>query len=178
MKDLILFCIIAAVCVSGYFLMKKLDLFLDNNCRRLSESHEASALRIAFEIPAWAGSVSELLDGFSKENPDCKLYLFFGSAEEIKRKLAENELDFGFITAFSDGIVDDKYACVSIPISQNTMTAGTAGLPVISLGSREMITSAIWKDDNSSFYGKVFAAQLSRYSPAGQLDKVENSVQL
>lgn len=97
----------AALIVFGYFLMKRLDYFLEENKRRISADiggKPSDELRIAFENPAVASSVSEGLEALSKKYPDCKLYFFTGTAEQIHNALKTNCLDIGLVlSATEDG---------------------------------------------------------------------------
>ena len=94
MREFLLACAVAAVFGFCYFLMKKLDLFLKENCQR---TPEASVLRIAFETPAEAVLAADFLEQLSVEHPGCGLCIFYASADEIRRMLEEREIDFGFL---------------------------------------------------------------------------------
>lgn len=64
MKDTILICAVAAVFLFGYFLMDKVDRFLENNHGPASERPADPTHYIAFK------------------NPNCELHLFSGSADD------------------------------------------------------------------------------------------------
>ena len=64
MKSAITLCALAAFFVLGYYLMKRLDAFLESN-RQASENPQ-KALRIAFENPALAGGAEDIIREFSK----------------------------------------------------------------------------------------------------------------
>ncbi len=161
MKDLILICAVVAVFVFGYFIMKKLDDFLDNNRRQISEDIGTHSLRIAFEMPALIASVADLLDRFSRENQNCELFLFYGSADEIEKRLSENKLDFGFVAANSVCTYEKKFDSIVLPLRQSAIHSKTVGLPVMLIGASKITTKIIWKENSVNPYGKLFAELLN-----------------
>lgn len=161
MKDLFLICAVAAVFVFGYFIMKKLDDFLDNNRRQISEDIGTHSLRIAFEMPALIASVADLLDRFSRKNQNCELCLFYGSANEIEKRLSENKLDFGFVAADSVCTSGEEIDSIVLPLRQSVIHSETVGLPVMPIGASEITTKIIWKENNVNPYGKLFAELLN-----------------
>mgnify|MGYP001264683883 FL=1 len=68
MKDFVLLIVVLAAFIYGYFLMGKLDKFLEEN---ESQKHiSGSKLRIGFETPALIDSIADLLEQFSSEYPN------------------------------------------------------------------------------------------------------------
>ena len=168
MKEALFICAVAATFVFGYFLMKKLDVFLESNRRQVSDSSDRPLLRLAFEDLLIVESVSSLLESFSKKNPDCKLHLFSGSAEEIMEKLTANELDFGFFITESICASDKECASVFIPLKQSSLISEAVGLPVEPLETEEAMVKIIWRAKGCSGDGKRFAEQISRFSQKEQ----------
>ena len=156
MKDLILICAVAAVLVFGYFIVKKVYIFLENSRKQTSEISKRSSLRIAFETPAGIESASELMKKFSNQYPDCEFYLFCGSAQEIVNKMKANEIDFGFITENSICAFDKEYVSILIPLRQNAITMESIGLSVTSLENSEIMARVIWNEKNGTHYQKRF----------------------
>lgn len=76
MKDTILICVVTAAFILGYFLMDKVDKFIEINHRPVSELSEEPARYIAFEAPEQTASVSNLPEDFSKGKENCELHLF------------------------------------------------------------------------------------------------------
>ena len=58
----------------GFYTMDKVDHFLNDNYSRLEVMEQTSALRIAMEDSSIAASLSDLLEEFSKRNPDCDIF--------------------------------------------------------------------------------------------------------
>ena len=162
MRGFVLICAVAAVFIFGYFIMKKLDDFLDNNRRQISEDIGTHSLRIAFEMPVLIASVADLMDRFSKENQNCDLYLFYGSADEIEKRLTENKLDFGFVAADSICTSEKEFASIILPLKQSVIHSETVDLPVRPIEASEIATRIIWKENRVNRYGKHFAELLNR----------------
>ena len=95
MKDFVLLIVVLAAFIYGYFLMGKLDKFLEEN--ESQKLISGSKLRIGFETPALIDSIADLLEQFSSEYPNYELNLFYGSVSEIINGIGNNKLDFGFI---------------------------------------------------------------------------------
>lgn len=161
MREAILVCAVAAVLILGYFMIKKRKLFPEGNHSSAAEPFEMSVLRIAFEVPTLIPSVSEILEQFSKKNPDCELYLFFGPAEEILKKLEEKELDFGFVITGSASDLDGECRSVIAFFNQSPFMSEAVELPVIPLGTEKVMTHIIWKTDDHNDNKTQFAEQLS-----------------
>ena len=77
----------------GFYIMDKVDHFLNDNYSRLEVMEHTSALRIAMEDSSIAGSLSDLLEEFSKTNPDCDIYFMTGNIHEIQDVGLSNILD-------------------------------------------------------------------------------------
>lgn len=86
-------------CLPLVFISCKVDHFLNDNYSRLEVMEHTSALRIAMEDSSIAGSLSDLLEEFSKTNPDCDIYFMTGNIHEIQEGLTENNFDLGFVAA-------------------------------------------------------------------------------
>lgn len=97
MKDIFLFCAVIAFLALGFFIMKKLDGFMENNRRRTDEDASANRLVLAFDNPMILDSLSPLFEAFSKASPDCPIHFLFGKTAEIYDALDKSRIDFGFI---------------------------------------------------------------------------------
>ena len=113
MKELFVVCAVFFIIVSGYFMMKKLDIFLEDNRRLIDSEIAENSLFIAFDNPMILDCVMPLFEKFSKANPNCQLHFLSGNTEDIYDKLNKNRIDFGFIenTASAN---DDTYNCIII----------------------------------------------------------------
>ena len=151
MKDFVLLIVVLAAFIYGYFLMGKLDKFLEEN---ESQKHiSGSKLRIGFETPALIDSIADLLEQFSSEYPNYELNLFYGSVSEIINGLENNKLDFGFIIENSNDILKDEYCSLSFQIKQSVITPGSIDNAVHPINTIEKPARVIWQNDINCMKG-------------------------
>ena len=172
MKDAILMGTVATIMLAGYFLIKRLDAFLESSREQFSTVCKRSGLRIAFEGSDVLEAASELMERFSNENPSCGLRLFVGFAHEIREKLAKNELDFAVVAVDSDFTSDSGYASAAISLSRSLAVSKDFQLPVMPLVPGESITvNIVWKKTACGREQKRFIEQIgraARHKPAAQ----------
>lgn len=99
MQDILLIVAVAAVFAFGWYLMGKLDAFLDSN--RQDEAALLSAsennLRIGFFDPLVADSLSSALEKYSRICPSASVSLFSGTEAELMREFCSHKLDMIFL---------------------------------------------------------------------------------
>lgn len=141
MQDVILLVSTSAIFIFGYFLMNKLDVFLEDNWNRQETAltYGENSLRIGFSNPLMAGGLADAFETYGKQHPDVSIHIFSGEESELCRELETHKLDIIFLpenTAVSEKIhynarivilrctpVVMKYAGLSIePIAQNHIT--------------------------------------------------------
>ena len=161
MKDFALLIVVLVVFIYGYFLMEKLDRFLEEN--QSQKLISGSKLRIGFETPVIIDSIADLLEQFSSEYPDYELNLFYGSASEIINGLGNNKLDFGFIIESHNDILKDEYCSLSLQIKQSVITPGSIDIAVHPINTIEKPARVIWQNDINCMKG-VFVEKLHDFS--------------
>lgn len=144
MKELLLVCAAAVIFVFGYFIMKKLDDFLADNCRLIDSENAENGLFIAFDNPMILNSLMPLFETFSKANPGCQLHFLFGTTEDIYDKLNKNRIDFGFM---ENAVPANDDACRVSVISakQDSLFCDKIGFTIEPLNLSEIQTVVIWK---------------------------------
>ena len=145
MKDFALLIVVLVVFIYGYFLMEKLDRFLEGN--QSQKLISGSKLRIGFETPVIIDSIADLLEQFSSEYPNYELNLFYGSVSEIINGLENNKLDFGFIIESSNDILKDEYCSLSLQIKQSVINPDSADIAVHPINTIEKPARVIWQND-------------------------------
>ncbi|MGN0384537.1 MAG: hypothetical protein ACI4EX_01495 [Lachnospiraceae bacterium] len=74
MREIILICVVVVFLVSGYFVMKKIDVFLDNNRRLMAGKGTENGLFLAFENPMIIEDLNPLLESaFTVDESDGRL---------------------------------------------------------------------------------------------------------
>ena len=160
MKELLLVCAVAAIIVFGYFVMKKLDAFLENNRHLIDEEIAENSLFIAFDNPMILDSLMPLFEKFSKANPNCQLHFLFGNTEDIYDKLNKNHIDFGFIENNASAN-DDTCNCLIISARQNSIICEKAGCTIEPLNPSVIQTAVIWKKASSNALVRSFSELLA-----------------
>lgn len=156
MKEIFLACAVVAIFLLGFFIMKKVDGFLEDNRRRTDEERTANQLLLAFDNPMIMDSLTPIFEGFSKANPDCRLHFLFGKTEEIYDKLDQNRIDFGFIShTVSEN--QEVFNCLIISSEQNSIFCENIGCPLEPLNRENVQTSVMWKKDSDSAFSKSFS---------------------
>ena len=113
MQDVILLVSTSAIFIFGYFMVKKLDAFLENNWNEQEHAliHGENSLKIGFSNPLMADSLSDVLETYGKQHPDVFIHIFSGEDSNAR------------IVILRCTPVVMKYAGLSIePIAQNHIT--------------------------------------------------------
>ena len=99
MQDLLLIVAVAAVFAFGWYLMGKLDAFLESNRQDQIALLSASEniLRIGFFDPLVADSLSGVLEKYSKIHPSVSASLSSGTEAELMREFCSHKLDMIFL---------------------------------------------------------------------------------
>ena len=156
MKEIFLACAVAAILVLGFFIMKKVDGYLENNRRRTDEERTSNQLLLAFDNPMIMDSLTPIFEEFSKKNPDCQLRFLFGKSERICDKLNQNRIDFGFISHTASEN-QEAFNCLILSSEQTSVFCENIGYPLEPLNRENVRTSVIWKKDSDSTFSKSFS---------------------
>ena len=156
MKEVLLMCAAAAMIVFGYFVMKTLDAFLENNRRLIDAEIAKNSLYLAIDNPMILDSLMPLFEQFSKANPNCQLHFLFGNIEDIYDKLNKNRIDLGLIENNASAN-DDTYNCLIISAKQNSIICEKTGCTIEPLNPSETQTAVIWKRTSSNAFVDSFS---------------------
>lgn len=105
MQDFLLLVPILAVFIFGWFLMKKLDAFLNEN-RKVQ-----------------AGQLE-------RDTPEFSVFLFHGDEEDLLEKLALHKLDIVFLPEQVDIPTDKEYNRKKVILESNLVLMKYGGLPI------------------------------------------------
>ena len=99
MQDFLLIAAAAAVFAFGWYLMGRLDAFLESNCQDQTALRSAGekVLRIGFFDPLVADSLSGVLEKYSKIHPSVSASLFSGTETELMSAFCSQKLDMIFL---------------------------------------------------------------------------------
>lgn len=159
MKELLLVFAVAVIIMFGYFVMRKLDIFLVNNDRFNDAETEENSLLIALDNPMILDSLMPLIEKFSKTNPNCQLHFLFGNTEDIYDKLNKNCIDFGFVEN-NASTNDDIYNCFILSTKQNSIICEKTGCTIEPLNPFEIQTTILWKKTSNNAFVNRFSKLL------------------
>lgn len=153
MKDLLLIPIMLAVFVFGYFVMAKVDSFIEENRRLIhTENRQNRAhIRIAAESPMLLDSIAAQLEAYSRANPFVEFFLSSGKAERILQKLIDGTLDIAILTEENMISLDESCAMIRIPCRTGEVVSTALGLSVESV-DEEKWAFVVW---NKSIQSKA-----------------------
>lgn len=86
MENFLLLATVLATFIFGWFIMKKLDVFLDENWK--AQAGQAETDETVLRIGLAADSIAEVLEKYSRQFPDSCICLFQGGAEDLLEKIA------------------------------------------------------------------------------------------
>ena len=104
MQDVILLVSTSAIFIFGYFMVKKLDAFLENNWNEQEHAliHGENSLKIGFSNPLMAGGLADAFETYGKQHPDVSIHIFSGEESELCRELETHKLDIIFLSENTD----------------------------------------------------------------------------
>ena len=143
MKKIILIGAVMAMFAFGFYTMDKVDHFLNDNYSRLEVMEHTSALRIAMEDSFIAASLSDLLEEFSKRNPDCDIYFMTGNIHEIQEGLTENNFDLGFVAADCQEIQKEEYSSALIMLKRNSLSTFVIDIPINPIDTTPIMINSV-----------------------------------
>ncbi len=99
MQDFLLLLAVAVIFVFGYFVIKKLDCFLESNrtTEGLLLTANKNSLKIGFSNPLAAECLSDVFEKYSKMKPEISVFLFSGTEDELNREFSTHRLDVIFL---------------------------------------------------------------------------------
>lgn len=99
MQDVLLLAAAAAIFAFGWFLMGKLDHFLETSspARTPQLPSGENTLRLGFCDSTAAGSIADILEQYSRLYPDISVRIFCGSEEELLKGFSAGRFDVIFL---------------------------------------------------------------------------------
>lgn len=152
MKYAFLALAVSVVFAIGFLMMKKTDTALESNERKIREISRNSSLRVAFESPDTVQEMIPLFERLSEKYPECEIYLFYASSDEIRKNLTNDQLDVGFLTTVD---ISDGYENLNTYVfraEKGSLLCPVCRLPIEPLNPGKASCTAIWTKNNVSIY--------------------------
>lgn len=151
MKDLILIAMMLALIIFGYYIMTKVDRFIEENQRMVDDEirNGMQKVRIAAENPMLLDSVSSALESCGKADGRVSFFLSTGRAGRILEKLLDEQVDIVLLTEEAGRQLDNRCLSFSIPYEQTVKPISVFGLSVDHLAEDGRIC-VVWKKNGGS----------------------------
>ena len=166
MKIVILLVSTSAVFIFGYFLMKKLDAFLENNWNGQDHllTYDENSLRIGFSNPFIADSLSDVFEAYGKQHPDVSIYIFSGEESELCRELKTQKLDIIFLPENTDISKKTHYNVRMVLLRCAPVVMEYAGLPIEPITQNQITQKALWRNSKKSPVIDFFIGYLNKFA--------------
>lgn len=116
MKYILIGIVTAGILLLGYWLMKRLDAFLEwNRSQMTDKSSTKDRISIAFEDPATTASIRDALISLSKQNPAAEFYFYSGSFDEIASSIVSGRIDVAFLISNKELLLSEGLFKMQIP---------------------------------------------------------------
>lgn len=151
MKDLVLILIVLAMFVFGYFVMVKVDFFIEENQRLIKNENRngKSKVRIAAENPMLLDSVASALECCSNAETHIAFFLSSGKKTRLLEKLRSDQIDIVLVVEDCTQQLGKEYAFLRIPYEKTEASISCLGLPVEDLDEGSWI-QVIWNKKTKS----------------------------
>lgn len=166
MQDVILLVSTSAIFIFGYFMVKKLDAFLENNWNEQEHAliHGENSLKIGFSNPLMADSLSDVLETYGKQHPDVFIHIFSGEDSELCRELETHKLDIIFLPENTDISKKTHYNVRMVLLRCAPVVMEYAGLPIEPITQNQITQIALWRDSKKSSVVDFFIGCLNKFA--------------
>ena len=151
MKDWFMIPLVLAVFAFGYYVMKKVDLFIEENQRLIAAENLNSScgVHIAAENPMLFNSIASALEHCSEADPYIEFFLSSGRSHRLLEKLAEEQIDILLLNEEHAKQIEPQFASILIPYVKAKTFGSTFGLPIENLDEESGIC-VVWKRNKQS----------------------------
>lgn len=158
MQGALFLAVIAAVFAFGWFLMGRLDCFLEANdhAQGLQLSSAKNTLRLGFCNPTAADGITDVLEQYSRAHSDIVVRIFCGSEEEVLKGLSTGRFDMVFLPENAE--IPAHMHCNSRIVSLNctSVMMKYGGLPIEPITDGHIIQKVLWNGEAASAFAGCF----------------------
>lgn len=146
MRNCLLLAPVLAMFLFGWFLMKRVDVFLEENRRAQEKQSEkdGKVLRIGFSNPLVADSISDILERYSGQYPGYSVRLYHGDAEDLLKRAALHKLDVIFLPEQVDIPSDKDYNRRKVRLASVPVVMKYGGLPIDPIVDGSIFQNIVW----------------------------------
>lgn len=158
MQDVLLLVMVAVSFVFGWFLIGKLDYFLESNrhMQELQFSSGENTLRLGFCNPLAADSITNVLEQYSKLYPDISVRIFCGPEEELLKGFSAGKFDVFFLPENAEIPVHMHYNSNTVSLNHTPVMMKYGGLPIEPIADGHIIQKVLWIGGAASTLASCF----------------------
>lgn len=173
MQNVLLLVAVAVTFAFGWFLIGKLDYFLETN-RHMQEfqlSSSANTLRLGFCNPTVADSITNILEQYSKLHPDIYIRIFCGSEEELLKSLFVGKFDVIFLPENAEIPAHIHYNSKIVSLNYTPVMMKYGGLPIEPIADGHITQKVLWIGEATSTFASCFMKFLEDHFATLALEK-------
>lgn len=150
-EDVLLLCALLAVFWLCFFLMKKVDQFVDENRQAMAAESmgDACLVHIAAQTPMLVSSAAPAMEYCSRSHPAISFSVGSGTPHALLEMLRAGTADLILLSDDAPDRCPPDYQCIRIPYLAGSVTAGDAALPVADLEAPQLVR-VLWNPALSS----------------------------
>lgn len=158
MQDVLLLVVVAATFVFGWFVMGKVDCFLeaDRHAQELQLASGGNILRLGFCDPTAADSMTDVLEQYSRLCPDTSVRIFCGSEGKLLKGLSGGKLDVIFLPINTEIPAHMHYNSKGVSLNYMPVVMKYSGLLIEPIADGRIIQNALWNGETASAYANCF----------------------
>lgn len=140
-------CIVAAAATIafGFFIMKKVDRFLEGN----QQSQRVESLCIGISNPMTVDGVTEILDRFEQRYPEVPVRLFQDRDEKLVKELVRDKLDVVFVSEATEIPPNEDYVPQAVSLEVRPIYTKYDGLAIEPISGGTFQLTALWRRTES-----------------------------
>ena len=167
MKELILLGGFAAIAIFGYYIMSRLDAFLNAVQKEAEQQEETPYLSIATSSLEAVPEVLHILEEISLRYPEVRCSIAIGQVEEVVRALDAGSADVAVLPAEAASSIQAQWECISLNPQSLFLDHGMVEMKPMQKAPR--LQKILWKNDHVQFWVSEFLSQLCGQSQRSML---------
>lgn len=146
MQNFFLLMAVAAIVVFLYFVMKRLDCFLENSrqAQMISQKSTEHILKIGFSNPLVADSLLQVFEKYSLICPDVSVRLFGGTEKELLREFSKGKINVIFLSESGDILEKKHYNIRKVMLNLSPVFTNGIDLPIEPITEEPVLQEVLW----------------------------------
>lgn len=136
----------------GWLGVRQIDISLNEKqiVKTKTNKSDINLLRIGLSNPLVADSLSTALESYSKQNSKAAIYIFYGNADELLKKMDINKLDVIFLPEEANIPYENNYKKKKVILKVVPVIMKYGGFPIEPIREGSITQNIVWKDEFGS----------------------------